>query len=89
MDMERAPKFFVIAALQELPKNPIDENSTIAEILRAALQVLSSRGTLDCCSAYVPGDAIQISPSRKSPLDQAAAVMATNEMEYMRKINSS
>lgn len=79
IDMVKAPKFFVIAAEQEEPKNPMELKScmrqgvwaqfsevqiddtcdiktsnqltTITQIFPVLVHDLSSRGTLDCCSA--------------------------------------
>mmetsp|Transcript_35701 Transcript_35701/g.101788 ORF Transcript_35701/g.101788 Transcript_35701/m.101788 type:complete len:132 (-) Transcript_35701:221-616(-) len=51
IDMVKAPKFFVIAAEQEEPKNPMELKRTITQIFPVLVHDLSSRGTLDCCSA--------------------------------------
>jgi hypothetical protein len=87
MLMVRAPKFLVMAALHEDPKNPIVEKRQMTPILAATLQVLSSMGRDN--SLYVPGWLRNTIPSYKSPLKAAAAVMATRAIEYMRNINSS
>jgi hypothetical protein len=89
IDMVSAPKFLVMAAEQELPKNPILENTNMTKNLPEGLHVLSSRGTFDCCSAYVPGCSMNIRPSLRSPFIVDAALMATRAIEYILKMNSS
>lgn len=87
--MVSAPKFFVMAAEHELPKNPMVENKIMVATLPPTDQVRSSRGTLFCCSARVPGCNIHTIPSAKSPFANAAALIAIRAIEYMRKMNSS
>lgn len=49
IDMVSAPKFLVIAAEQDDPKNPMELNSTMTEILLPTDQVRSSNGTPSRC----------------------------------------
>jgi hypothetical protein len=83
--MVSAPKFFVMAAEQDEPKNPMLENKIMTNILPLTDHVVCNAPLVN--SLYVPGCDIHTSPSRKSPLAAAAAVMATSAIEYMRKMN--
>lgn len=87
IDMANAPKFLVIAAEQDDPKNPMEENVNMTSNFPDTDQERSSIGIPAMTSSYVPGVINQTSPSRKSPFKAAAAVMATNAIEYNRKMN--
>lgn len=87
IDMANAPKFFVIAAEHDDPKNPMDENVTMTSTFAATDHERSSIGVPAITSSYVPGVASQTSPSRKSPFIPAATVIATKAIEYKRKMN--
>ena len=84
--MVRAPKFLVMAAEHDDPKNPMLEKSTMTPTFPGTDQVRCSTGKL-ISGPYDPGCIMKIIPSRKSPLAAATTVMATSAMEYMRKIN--
>mmetsp|Transcript_14606 Transcript_14606/g.35259 ORF Transcript_14606/g.35259 Transcript_14606/m.35259 type:complete len:123 (-) Transcript_14606:856-1224(-) len=89
MDIASAPKFFVIAAEHELPKKPMLEKRIMIIIFEVGEYDLSSRGTLSCCSAYVPGCIMKMIPSLISPFIVAADVIATKAIEYILNMNSS
>lgn len=85
IDMVKAPKFLVMAAEQEEPKNPMLLKSARTVTFPATDHVRSVAPAV--YSSKVPGCVIHTNPSRKSPFMAAAAEMATKAIEYMRKMN--
>ena len=81
IDMVKAPKFFVIAAEHDDPKNPIEENKTITPIFCQADHVRSSSGALSRNCWYVPGCIDHAIPDVRSPFTPAATVIAMRAIE--------
>mmetsp|Transcript_24973 Transcript_24973/g.31444 ORF Transcript_24973/g.31444 Transcript_24973/m.31444 type:complete len:118 (-) Transcript_24973:748-1101(-) len=82
MDIVSAPNSLVMRAEQELPKNPALENRQITRNFDHTPHDRDCTSEFDWISSNVPGVMRYDSPSFKSPLTAAAAMIPQTAIEY-------